>query len=569
MALMQDGKPIEYASRSLTDTEQRWAQIEKEMLAVVCGLERFDQYTFGRKVTVINDHKPLDCILKKPMNQAPLRLQKLLMRAYRYDFTFQWIHGSQLKLADYLSRDCQPTQPAPETDDTMACRQISSRIPDTIIEKVRLHTSNDNNLKTLIETIQNGWPECKSQITAAIRPYYDFRDTLSAEDGIILKGERILIPVTMRTEIKEKLHSAHLAYDSMMRRAKEAVFWPSMAADIREMTDKCETCQSMKPSNQRETLVQHVDESDQPWEKIACDLMEISGRHYLVTVDYYSNFIEVDYVPSMTTNIIITKLKGHFARFGIPKIVITDSGSQFVSQEFQTFALTWGFIHKASSPGHHQSNGKAEAAVKIVKNMMRKANNCGQDQYAALLELRNTPRQHSESPTQLMLRRRARTMLPSLNTTNRPNTYSPTRSQSNHKRSTSHYQQVKQSYDRRSKDLPRLKHNQPVYYQNPERREWKRGKITNQEGARRYRVEGENGAVYTRNRVHLRPRHSQFQRDINFDNDSCSYTTNNENRRMNQNDTNATNGDNAAPNINVRRSVREKRQPAWFRDFEM
>jgi len=104
--LLQHGQPIEFASRKLTETEKRWAEIEKEMLAVTFGLERFDQYTYGRKVTVINDHKLLEQILRKPLSQAPLRLQKLMMRSHRYDFDFRWTHGTSLKIADFLSRNC-------------------------------------------------------------------------------------------------------------------------------------------------------------------------------------------------------------------------------------------------------------------------------------------------------------------------------------------------------------------------------------------------------------------------------------------------------------------------------
>ena len=73
-ALLQEGKPLEYASRSLTPAERNWAQMEKELLAVVFGLTRFHQYTYGRQVLVMNDHKPLEAILKKPLSKAPRRL---------------------------------------------------------------------------------------------------------------------------------------------------------------------------------------------------------------------------------------------------------------------------------------------------------------------------------------------------------------------------------------------------------------------------------------------------------------------------------------------------------------
>ena len=78
-ALMQEGRPFEFASRSLTQTERKWVQIEKELLSVVFGLKRFDQYTYERKIVVQNDHKPLAAILKKPLSQAPRRLQALKM----------------------------------------------------------------------------------------------------------------------------------------------------------------------------------------------------------------------------------------------------------------------------------------------------------------------------------------------------------------------------------------------------------------------------------------------------------------------------------------------------------
>ena len=97
-AILQGGRPAEFASRALTQPEQKWAQIEKETLS----LERFDQYTYGRKVHIQNDHKPLATILKKPLSQASRRIQALMMRLHRYDVTFQYAQGSQLFIADTL-----------------------------------------------------------------------------------------------------------------------------------------------------------------------------------------------------------------------------------------------------------------------------------------------------------------------------------------------------------------------------------------------------------------------------------------------------------------------------------
>ena len=79
-ALLQDLKPVGYASRAFTETETCYAQIEKEMLAIVYALEKFNQFTFGRHVTNHSDHKPLEGNLKKPLACAPRRLQGMIMR---------------------------------------------------------------------------------------------------------------------------------------------------------------------------------------------------------------------------------------------------------------------------------------------------------------------------------------------------------------------------------------------------------------------------------------------------------------------------------------------------------
>ena len=103
-ALIQNGKPVAYASQSLSDAEDRYTQIEKEMLAVSYGLEKFHHYTFGREVEVVTDHKALIAIAAKPLSRAPRRLQNLLLRAQKYDFKFTWKPSNQIPLADALSR---------------------------------------------------------------------------------------------------------------------------------------------------------------------------------------------------------------------------------------------------------------------------------------------------------------------------------------------------------------------------------------------------------------------------------------------------------------------------------
>ena len=188
---------------------------------------------------------------------------------------------------------------------------------------------------------------------------------------MLVKGEAIIIPSELRASIKKRLHSAHLGCESMKRRARGIVFWPGMAHDIKQLADSCETCQEMKPRNTQEPLKQH-NEGDGPWQKIGLDFFEIAGKHYLIVVDYYSNFIEIDLLTSQTSTRTITLLKKHFARYGIPRVIVSDGGPQFTSQEFNSFMTSWGISHHTSSPMHQRANGKAESAVKIMKSLLIK-----------------------------------------------------------------------------------------------------------------------------------------------------------------------------------------------------
>ena len=98
-ALLQEGQPVAFTSRALTATERNYTQIEKELLAIVHACEQFDQYLFGREVTVESDHKPLEIILQKPLLAAPKRLQRMMMHLQNYNLTVVYKQGQEMYLA--------------------------------------------------------------------------------------------------------------------------------------------------------------------------------------------------------------------------------------------------------------------------------------------------------------------------------------------------------------------------------------------------------------------------------------------------------------------------------------
>ena len=114
-------------------------------------------------------------------------------------------------------------------------------------------------LQSVLSFILNGWPDSKD----GVRSFYDMRYTLSHSDDIILKGDAIVIPCSLRGDMKKRLHSAYIRYDSMMKRATGVIFWPGTAQEIKQLVDCCQPCQELRPPNQMETFKQH-DDGEQP-----------------------------------------------------------------------------------------------------------------------------------------------------------------------------------------------------------------------------------------------------------------------------------------------------------------
>lgn len=144
-----------------------------------------------------------------------------------------------------------------------------------------------------------------------------------------------------------------------------------------------------------------------PFEKVGIDICEYRKQHFLVLVDYYSRYIDIARLPSLSATSVIGKSKGFFAQHGIPNTVISDNGPQFSSKEFTEFAEKWGFSHVTSSPHYPQANGAAERAVQTAKVILRQ-----DDVFLALLSYRSTPiPQLGVSPAELAMGRKIRSTL--------------------------------------------------------------------------------------------------------------------------------------------------------------
>ena len=248
------------------------------------GTQRFHTYLYGRKFRVIPDHLPLVAIVQKGLINSPPRIQRMLLKLKGYDMEVEYQPGKEIVLADTLSR-----LPSVHNKETIHrdVRVDIVRFSDERIQELRNKTKDDQVLRTLTETIVTGWPKTIKELPTSIRSYWAFRDELSVEDVILLKGTRVIIPESMQPFILDRLHYGHLGIDNTRLRAKDSVYWININRDIETTVKSCHICQEHQPEQQHEMLLPHEIPS-RPWKVVGTDMFFFNDAHRLIIADYYS-----------------------------------------------------------------------------------------------------------------------------------------------------------------------------------------------------------------------------------------------------------------------------------------
>ena len=162
-------------------------------------------------------------------------------------------------LADTLSRACLPTseRQKSETEEEVETIHMTNHLPisEPQLKEIQRETTRDATLQSLKETILKGWPEKKEKIPQCIHPYFSVRDELATQDDVIFKGQRAIVPESLRQKIREKLHVAHTGIQSCLRRAREAVYWPGINKDLTDFISKCEICNTFQNNQNKEPLI--------------------------------------------------------------------------------------------------------------------------------------------------------------------------------------------------------------------------------------------------------------------------------------------------------------------------
>ena len=512
-AIIQDGYPVAFASKSLDSTQSNYPNIDREMLAVVFGITRFHTYLYGRPFKVITDQKPLEMIVQKPLLKAPPRLQRMLQKIQGYDYVVEYRSGKSMTLADTLSR--LPSQ-ADKTsldldlrvdgldlskDEIGFCQYDFISFTPKKQYQLREATKTDPVLNSLMETIVHGWPDNIKALPVDVRPYWSFRDELAIEDGIIFKGQEVVVPEALRQDVLRQLHQSHQGLKKTRLLAKECAYWPNIFRDIEQAVRSCATCQEFASANSHEPLLPH-DIPNSPWRKLGTDLFEIEGRNFLLIADYFSKYPIVTQMRTTTSQAIAEEMEKVIAMFGRPDQIISDNGPQYQGQPFKVLMDKYGIEHITSSPRYPQSNGFIERQVQTVKKTIKKCDREGKDFQLAMLNLRATPVDSKlPSPAEMLFGHPIATLLPSRVAPRAE--YQQYKVQLDERRQT-----MKTSYDKStSSDLPPLYSGQDIRILNKETKRWEPGQVVNKASTpRSYNVRTYTGNTLRRNRIDLRER---------------------------------------------------------------
>ena len=292
LQVQNDGsrRPVSFASRSLTETEQRYAVIEKEALAATWACEQFSDYVLGLQFTLETDHKPLVPILgAKDLANMPLRIQRLRMRLMKFDYLIQYVAGKLQVIADALSRaplkskDVHAVQ-AHETDTHAKSLLDLPATPHKLLE-IEQNQKQDAVLTEIRKYCSDGWPGYMPH-NPILRPYWEQRQHFNIVDNLLLYDDRIVIPQVMRLEVLDSIHQGHLGITKCCARARQAIWWPGLSVQIQQMVAKCSVCAKLLPTPHEPLIPSSM--PNRPWERVAMDLCYQDGGTYIVVVDYFS-----------------------------------------------------------------------------------------------------------------------------------------------------------------------------------------------------------------------------------------------------------------------------------------
>ena len=250
------------------------------------------------------------------------------------------------------------------------------------LQQLQEASQTDDTLAILKYTIQKGWPNTIKELPSEIQPYWTFREELTIEDGLILKGTRIVVPSIKQEEILKLIHEGNLGLTKYMLRAKKTVYCPGLNDQLEKLVLNCQLCLKCLQSKCKQSPQMSLGHKIPafPRTKFAMDIFHFEVDSYLLPVDYTSRYPIIHKLTSMTAQHVVGHLKVIFSEYGWLETIVSDNGPCYTAEAFTKTMQEYSVNHITSSPHYFQSN------VQTVKNLFYKAREEGADLYPTVLK---------------------------------------------------------------------------------------------------------------------------------------------------------------------------------------
>lgn len=403
---------IAYGNRTLTECERKYSQTEKEALALVWAIEHFNTFLFAKEFDLVTDHKPLE-FLFSAKSKPCARIERWVLRLQAYKYNIRYKPG-KTNIADPLSRLCKNSDSRPANNDYVH-QIVKLASPCAVsLSDIMTHSESDLEINKVKKGIyENQWDE-------SVKQYKIFEEELCFYENILLRGNKIVIPLKLRKQVLEAAHEGHPGIVGMKGRLRRKVWWPRIDKEVENVVKGCKGCNLVSLPNPP-AMMKRRELPVEPWRDIAMDLLGPlpNNEYLLVVIDYYSRYKEIKATRTITSSQIIRILKEMFSRLGYPESITADNGRQFVSEEFKAFCRECNIRLFSTVPYWPQMNGEVERQnrdiLKRLKISQSEKKDIKEAIYEYLMMYNSTP--HSvtgKTPSELFFKRQNKDKIPML-----------------------------------------------------------------------------------------------------------------------------------------------------------
>ena len=319
-------RPIYHASRTLNQAERNYSQLDREALSLVFGVSKFYQYVYGRKFTLVTDHKPLLGLLSPnsplPHHMSP-RFLRWALHLSCLNFDLQYRPGTKIANADCLSRCPLPEVPADAPEPAGIFLLEARSWTDITARDIARETQGDPLLSKVFQWTMTGWP---NSVDEEAKPYWIRRQSISTMRECLLFGDRVIVPPIYQNAVLNLVHASHYGISYSKAIARSIVWWPKVDEDVTNIVRTCKACQ-LTAKRPAKPVVTPWPKATSAWERVHIDYAgPVNGHKFLIITDAYSQYSVVKVVSNFTAATLITHMRYFFADYGLPQVIVSDNG---------------------------------------------------------------------------------------------------------------------------------------------------------------------------------------------------------------------------------------------------